>query len=77
MTAYNTKGLTEAQIEPVARLVMAGDRLYWLIPFLIGFWLNAMLFGVLVVLFVRWQGTVARTDKVWVKGIVVSLFFKR
>ena len=51
---------------------MSSDRLYWLVPFLVGFWLNAVLFGVLVVLFVRWFFGVGRSDKAWVKALVVS-----
>jgi hypothetical protein len=73
MTKASTQGLNEAQIESVTRAVISPDRLFWLAPFLVGFWLNALLFGVLVVLFVKWQTGVAKTDKAWVKVIVVRL----
>lgn len=72
MTNYSTQGLNDEQVEAVADLVIGRDKLYWLAPFLIGFWLNALLFGTFVVLFVQWQTSVARTEKRWVQGIVVS-----
>ena len=72
MPPPSTQGLSNDQIEPITRLVMSSDRLYWLVPFLVGFWLNAVLFGVLVVLFVRWFFGVGRSDKAWVKALVVS-----
>jgi hypothetical protein len=51
---------------------MSHDRLLWILPFLAGIWINAVLFGVFMVLVCRWQMTVAGTEKGWVRGVVVS-----
>jgi hypothetical protein len=68
-TAFN---LTDHQMEQILEAIIERDKTYWLIPFLMGVWLDAALFGILLVLFVRWQVNASKSDEWWVKVIVVS-----
>ena len=61
------------ELETLLSIVIEQDKLYWLVPFMMGIWLDAFLYGVLLVLFMRWQMHAARTDEWWVKVIVVSI----
>lgn len=66
--------ITDSQMESLLRAVIEPDKMYWMIPFLMGVWLDAMLFGILLVLLVRWQMNASKTDEWWVKVIVVRPF---
>lgn len=69
----STQGLSDTQIAALARFYYGGDaRLKTLAPYIVGTWIDALLMGILLVLFLRWQTNVASTDKLWTKVLVVS-----
>jgi hypothetical protein len=77
MSELTTKGLNDTQLEALGRMVFSEDRLYHLSPHLMGMWLDSLFLGILIALFVRWQVSVAASDRAWVKAIVVCRFILR
>ena len=66
--------ITDSQMESLLHAIIEPDKMYWMIPFLMGVWLDAVLFGILLVSLVRWQMNASKTDEWWVKVIVVRPF---
>ena len=64
---FTSVGLNDTQ-----RAYVGDRQLYHLSPYFMGMWLDSLLLGILLALFVRWQVNVAATDRRWVKWVVVS-----
>ena len=69
---FTSVGLNDTQLEALGRAYVGDRQLYHLSPYFMGMWLDSLLLGILLALFVRWQVNVAATDRRWVKWVVVS-----
>ena len=68
-----TQGMSPVQLDLAGQLVLGGDPLRSLAPWFIGIWLDTLLLGAMLALFAHWVGSVAKTDRRWVKVTVVSI----